>query len=151
MTAAVDNGAVLIVISLLAVPFAALTFSRAGEVYRAIDRGTLTLGRELPLPRYLRPPARAVDPAIQAAEVRQMLTAKSEHRQRRGGDPLDVEVEAERLLGAPATDTTQKALLRTEVRNLVIARNERRMRRGVEPLNVEAETERQLEDFVGSP
>jgi hypothetical protein len=151
MTGAVDNGTVLMLISLLAIPFAVLTFSRAGEVYRSIDKGTLTLGRELPLPRYLRPPAQPVDPAIQAAEVRQMLAAKSEHRQRRGGDPLDVDAEAERLLEAPAAETTHEAMQRTEVRNLVIARNERRMRRGIEPLNVEAETRRQLEDFVGSP
>jgi hypothetical protein len=150
MTVGVDNGTVLMLISLLAVPFAAITFSRAGAVYRSINKGALTLGQDLPLPRYLRRPAQAIDPAIQAAEVRQMLQAKSEHRQRLGESPLDVGTEAERLLEIPDPDTTKEAMLRTETRNLVIARNERRMRRGLEPLNVEAETERQLADFVGS-
>jgi len=151
VSVAVDNGTVLMLISLLAIPFAAITFSGAAEVYRSIDKGTLTLGQELPLPRYLRRPAPALDPAIQAAEVRQMLAAKSEHRQRRGEDPLDVDGEAERLLAPPGAETTKAAMLRAEVRIMVIARNERRMRRGFDPLDVEAETDRQVADFVGSP
>jgi hypothetical protein len=95
----------------------------------------------------------AIDPAVQAAEVRQMLEAKSQRRQQRGEPALDVEAEAERLLtqadrprGAEAMD----AELRAEVRQLVVARNERRMREGQEPLDVEAETERQLADLIGS-
>ena len=150
MSVAIDNGTVLMLISLLAIPFAAITFSRAGEVYRSINKGALTLGQELSLPRYLRRPAQAIDPAMQAAEVRQMLAAKSERLQRRGESPLDVGSEAARLLETPSADTTKEAMLRTEVRNLVIARNERRMRRGLEPLNVEAETDRQVTDFIGS-
>ena len=39
-------------------------------------------------------PPPTVDPAIQAAEVRQMLEAKSERRRQRGEAPLDVEAEA---------------------------------------------------------
>jgi hypothetical protein len=150
MSIAVDNGTVLMLISLLAIPFAALTFSRAGEIYRSIDKGAMTIGPDLALPRYLRRPQPAIDPAIQAAEVRQMLEAKSEFLQRRGERALDVGAETERLLEAPAVEKTQRGMLRGEVRDLVIARNERRMHRGVEPLDVEAETERQLGDFVGS-
>ena len=87
-----------------------------------------------------------VDPAIQAAEVRQMLAAKAERQKVRGEEALDVEAEAARLLAmaaehAPAGHDEE---LRTEVRQLVIARNERRARQGLEPLDVEAETERQL-------
>jgi hypothetical protein len=151
MSVTLDNGTILMLISLGAVPLAALTFSRAGEVYRSINKGALTIGQELPLPRYLRSPAQAIDPAIQAAEVRQMLQAKSEHRQRLGQQPVDVATEAERLLWTTVPGPTREAMLHADIRELVIARNERRMRRGLEPLNIEAETERQLEDLVGSP
>jgi hypothetical protein len=94
-----------------------------------------------------------VDPAIQAAEVRQMLEAKSERRRQRGEAPIDVEAEAERLLAAAERPRGEEAIdaeLRAEVRQLVIARNERRLREGLEPLDVEAETQRQLADFIGS-
>jgi hypothetical protein len=151
MSVAVENGTVLMLIALLAIPFAAIAFSGAGEVYRSINKGALTIGSDLPLPRYLRRPEQAVDPAIQAAEVRQMLRAKSERLQRRNERPLDVEAEADRLIGAAAAIPDKEAMLRGEVQNLVITRNERRMRKGLEPLDVEAETERQLTDFVGSP
>jgi len=98
------------------------------------------------------PKSREVDPAIQAAEVRQMLEAKSERRRQRGEAPLDVAAETARLLAAaeqPRGDEAMDAELRTEVRQLVVARNERRRRAGLEPLDVEAETERQLADLAG--
>ncbi len=150
MSLAIDNGTMLMLISLLAIPFAAIAFSGAGEVYRSINKGALTSGQDLPLPRYLRRLPQAVDPAFRAAEIRQMLEAKSERRQRRGDGPLDIGAEAERLLEAPGVETSKEAVLRAEVRQLVVARNERRMQRGLAPLAVEAETERQLADFVGS-
>lgn len=96
--------------------------------------------------------AQAVDPAIQAAEVRQMLEAKAERRQLRGEPKIDVEAESARLLAA-AADAAPAAHddeLRAEVRQLVIARNERRRRAGLEPLDVAAETERQLADLGGA-
>src|SRR6201995_5002680 len=46
------------------------------------------------------PKGREVDPAIQAAEVRQMLAAKAERQKVRGEPVLDVEVESARLLAA---------------------------------------------------
>ena len=91
------------------------------------------------------------DPAIQAAEVRQMLEAKAARREERGEPALDVEAESARLLaaaaehGPPAPDDE----LRDEVRQLVVARNERRRRAGLEPLDVAAETERQLAELGG--
>jgi hypothetical protein len=94
-----------------------------------------------------------VDPAIQAAEVRQMLEAKSERRRQRGEAPLDVEAEAERLLAAAEQPRGKDAIdaeLQAEVRPLDVARNDRRLREGLEPLDVEAETQRQLADFIGS-
>jgi hypothetical protein len=151
----IDSGTVLILIALIAIPFAALSFSRAGEAYRSIGRGALAIDDDLPLPRYMRQPDRAIDLAVQAAEVRQMLEAKAGRQERRGERKLDVEAEATRLLAppdqAPSAGDRQSAELRAEVRQLVVSRNERRMRKGLEPLDVEAETERQLEDFVGSP
>jgi hypothetical protein len=92
-----------------------------------------------------------VDPAIQAAEVRQMLAAKAERQKEKGEPVLDVEAESERLLAAAAehAPTHHDEELRAEVRQLVIARNERRRRAGLPPLDVAAETERQLAELGG--
>lgn len=150
---AIDNGTILVLIALIAIPFAAFSFSRSGEAYRSIGKGALSIDDDLPLPRYLRSPQRTVDPAIQMAEVRQMLEAKASRLQRRGAATFDVEAEATRLLAPedpPSAGSRQREELRAEVRQLVVSRNERRMRRGLEPLDVETETERQLADFIGS-
>jgi hypothetical protein len=97
------------------------------------------------------PKSREVDPAIQAAEVRQMLIAKAERQKVRGEPVLDVEAESARLLAAAdeSPPAAHDAELRAEVRQLVVARNERRRRAGMEPLDVEAETERQLAELAG--
>jgi hypothetical protein len=96
--------------------------------------------------------AQPVDPAIQAAEVRQMLEAKAARAQERGEPALDVEAESARLLAAAATSApaAHDEELRGEVRQLVIARNERRRRAGLEPLDVATETERQLAALDGA-
>ncbi|MFT3865924.1 MAG: hypothetical protein QM729_16790 [Solirubrobacterales bacterium] len=96
--------------------------------------------------------AQPVDPAIQAAEVRQMLAAKAARQRERGEPALDVEAESARLLAsaAEARPAGHDEELRTEVRQLVVARNERRRRAGLEPLDVAAETERQLAE-LGRP
>ncbi|HEU5062893.1 MAG TPA: hypothetical protein VFT79_07050 [Solirubrobacterales bacterium] len=149
---ATEKGAILLVISGIAAPIAGYLFHRSAESWRSFGKGAFSIGDEAPPPRPGAPQP-PIDPAIQAAEVRQMLEAKSLRRQQRGEAPLDVEAETERLIaeaerprGAEAVD----AELRAEVRQLVVARNERRLREGREPLNVEAETERQLADFIGS-
>jgi hypothetical protein len=120
----------------------------------SVGKGPFAIESQLPPSRLPGRPAPAIDPAIQAAEVRQMLEAKANRLERRGEAPIDVEAEATRLL-APSSQPTstgarQDAELRAEVRQLVVTRNERRMRSGLEPLDVEAETDRQLNDFVGS-
>jgi hypothetical protein len=149
---ATQKGAILLAISGVAAPIAGYLFHRSAESWRSFGKGAFSIGDETPPPRSGGPPP-PVDPAVQAAEVRQMLEAKSERLRQRGEAPLDVEAEAERLLadaerprGADAVD----AELRAEVRQLVLARNERRMREGHEPLDVEAEVEKQLADLVGS-
>jgi hypothetical protein len=145
---AIGTGKVIGLIALVALPIAAVAFARAGPAWRSIGRGPFAIDQDLPAQRPA--PSAPVDRALQAAEARQMLEAKSYHRQRRGEAPLDVEAEVRRLLDTPSSPSSPDAELREEVRRLVIARNERRLRRGEPPLDVEAETERQLADFVGS-
>ena len=122
----------------------------------AIGGGPFAIQQPSPLGSGRRggPPGEPLDPAIQAAEVRQMLEAKASRLRRRGEDPIDVEAETTRLLAsedeAPEADARMDVELRAEVLQLVISRNERRMRKGLEPLDVETEIERQLADFVGS-
>jgi hypothetical protein len=148
--------AVVLLFTGVAAPIAGILFRHVSRGWDSVGRGPFAIEQQLPLvPRYLDRPAPPVDPAIQAAEVRQMLEAKASRLQRRGETPIDVEAETTRLLQpteeAPGRGAGQDAELRAEVRQLVVTRNERRMRKGLEPLDVEAETERQLEDFVGSP
>jgi hypothetical protein len=140
----------------VAAPIAGILFRHVSRGWDSVGKGPFAIEQQLPLvPRYLARPAQPVDPAIQAAEVRQMLEAKAGRLQRRGETPIDVEAETTRLLRptdeALSRGAGQDAELRAEVRQLVVTRNERRMRKGLEPLDVEAETERQVEDFVGSP
>jgi hypothetical protein len=138
----------------IAAPIAGLFFRSVSGGWDSIGAGPFAIEHETPARGRPSGPAERVDPAIQAAEVRQMLEAKAGRLQQRGEATIDVEAEAARLL-APAEEATgggarMDAELRAEVRQLVITRNERRMHRGLEPLDVEAETERQLGDFIGS-
>jgi hypothetical protein len=149
---ATQKGAILLVISGVAAPIAGYLFHRSAESWRSFGKGAFSIGEDAPPPRPGAPPA-PVDPAVQAAEVRQMLEAKSQRRQQRGEAPLDVDAETERLLAGaerPRGSDAIDAELHAEVRQLVVARNERRLREGREPLDVEAETEKQLADLIGS-
>ncbi len=148
---ALQKGVVLLVFTGIAAPLIGLLLKRVGGGWETMGGGPFAILNERPRKRG--GPDPPVDPAIQAAEVRQMLEAKSERRRQRGEAPLDVEAEAERLLAAaeqPRGEEAMDAELRAEVRQLVVARNERLLREGLEPLDVEAETERQLADLIGS-
>jgi hypothetical protein len=151
---ATQKGVVLVLICAVAAPIAGYLFARSADAWRSIGKGpfSIELGPARPSRLGAAPPP--VDPAIQAAEVRQMLEAKAERLQRRGEAPLDVEAETARLLAPTAEPQHPRqamdAELRAEVRQLVVVRNERRLRQGLEPLDVEAETDRQLADLVGS-
>jgi hypothetical protein len=152
LTALQKGGAVLIFTG-VAAPLIGLLLKRVGGGWETMGGGPFAILNE-PAPRSPSTGAQKVDPAIQAAEVRQMLEAKSERRRQRGEAPLDVEAETERLLAAAEAPRGAEAIdaeLRAEVRQLVVARNERRLRQGLEPLDVEAETEKQLTDLIGSP
>ncbi len=133
----------------VAAPVAGLLFRRIGGGWDSVGKGPFAIDADLPqrrAPELVSP----VDPAIQAAEARQMLEAKAFRQRRRGEAPIDVEAEVERALGSAPQPPTLTDALRAEVRQLVVARSERLLRRGEPPLDVEAETERQLADFVGS-
>jgi hypothetical protein len=143
---AIDSGTVLVLITVAVLPIAAIAFACSGGAWRRIGKGDFAIEQELPVAG--RAPA-ATDRALQEAEARQMLEARSYRRVQSGQAPLDVEAEVRRLLdGAGAETPTVDAELRDEVRRLVIAGNERRMRRGEDPLDVEAEVERQLAEFA---
>jgi hypothetical protein len=145
----IQSGYVLAAITLVVLPIAAVAFARSGAAWQGIGKGRFSIEQRLPPPRLGQAPP-PVDPALQAAEARQMLEAKSFRRQRRGEQPLDVDAEVSRLLELPRNAQPElEQQLRAEVRELVIARNERRMRSGKEPLDVDAETERQLGDLIG--
>jgi hypothetical protein len=138
----VDFGTVLIIVAIVAVIVALLSFRGSGRIYSTLGRsGGLTMDRE-PAP----PSGGGATSAEAREEIRQMLEAKSARREARGEAALDVEAELEALT-RPAGE--HDAGLRDEVRQLVIARNERRLRQGKEPLDVEAEVERQLRDLGG--
>lgn len=150
---ATQKGAVLLAISGIAAPIAGYLFHRSAQSWRSFGKGPFSINAEAAPPSRSGAPPPPVDPAIQAAEVRQMLEAKSERRRRRGEAPLDVEAETRRLLTAAERPRGEEAMneeLRAEVRQLVVVRNERRLRQGLEPLDVEAETQRQLADLIGS-
>lgn len=153
LSALQKGGALLLFTGVLA-PLVGLLLKRVGGGWETMGGGPFAILNEPPRRSSAQGGAQRVDPAIQAAEVRQMLEAKSERRRRRGEAPIDVEAETRRLLAAaeqPRGEEAMDAELRAEVRQLVVARNERRMREGLEPLDVEAETERQLADLIGSP
>ncbi len=148
---ATQKGAILLAISGIAAPVAGYLFHRSAAAWRSFGQGPFAIDSEV-LPS-LRGAPQPIDPAMRAAEVRQMLAAKAERQRQRGERPLDVEAETERLLASAERPRGQDAIdaeLRAEVRQLVVARNERLMREGQQPLDIEAETEKQLVDFIGS-
>jgi hypothetical protein len=140
--------AVLIFTGVLA-PLVGLGLKRVTGGWDSYGGGAFGILRDQPARKGAAP--QSTDPAIQAAEVRQMLEAKAERHKVRGEPGLDVEAEAARLLSAAAESgpTGHDEELRAEVRQLVIARNERRRRAGLEALDVAAETARQLAELGG--
>ena len=132
-----EFGTVLIVVAVLAVVVAVISYRGAGGVYRRIGRGGFEIDHS--------PPGGGSEAEAQE-EIRQMLEAKSARREGRGEEPLDVEAELAALTSGSAK---HDPALREEVRQLVIARNERRRRQGKEPLDVDAEIERQLRSLEG--
>ena len=134
-------GYVVIVIGCLGAVVAVISLVGQAALYDRIGKGAFALD-EPDRPRGPAPGS-AQFQAEAAAEIRQLVEAKSARRVARGEAPLDVEHEIASLSRPAPAD----AGLREEVRQLVIARNERRLRQGKEPLDVEAEVERQIRDL----
>jgi hypothetical protein len=150
---ALQKGLVLLAFTGVVAPLIGWLLKRVSGGWETMGGGPFAILDDRPQGRGASGPAQTIDPAIQAAEVRQMLEAKSERRKQRGEAPLDVEAETERLLAAaeqPRGEEAMDAELRAEVRHLVVARNDRRLRQGLEPLDVETEVEKQLADLIGS-
>jgi hypothetical protein len=145
-----DKAAAVLIFAGVVMPAIGFGLKKMSRGWDSVGGGPFAIEREEAAPGHGTPPT--VDPAIQAAEVRQMLEAKAARREERGEAALDVEAEAARLLAAaresPPAGHDQE--LRAEVRQLVLARNERRRRQGLEPLDVAAETERQLAELRGA-
>lgn len=135
-------GTVLIILVVVAIVVACLSYVGVGRVYAGLGRTGLSLDEP-----DLRPAPAPGSPAADAEareEIRQMLEAKSARREARGETPIDVDAELAELTAAPAAADEG---LREEVRQLVVARNERLQRRGEEPLDVEAEVSRRLREL----
>ncbi len=150
---AMQKGILVLLFTGIAGPAIGFVLRRTGGGWDSLGSGPFSILDERPRPGRGGGQQARIDPAIQAAEVRQMLEAKSERRIRHGEAPIDIEAEAERLLAEPEQASAEAAIdaeLRAEVRQLVVVRNERRRREGLEPLDVEAETDRQLADLIGS-
>jgi hypothetical protein len=148
---AVSNGEVILIVVLVAIPVAAIAFiANAGNAFRSIGKGGLSVEFESDNPRGMRDSTAEAEPAgAREDELRQMLEAKAYRQSARGETPLDVEEELAKVLAEqkPAAPTSDDPVLREEVRQLVVARNQRRARQGKEPLDVEAEVERQLQEL----
>ncbi len=136
---------VLLVVVIGGALVAVLTFVGAGKLYDQIGRGGLSINEEMGRGKPGAPaPVEAA--GVREDEIRQLLTARNEHRARRGQAPLDVEDELRRLTARTDIDPA----LREEIRQLVIARNERRARAGKPPLDVDEEVERQVRELSAS-
>ena len=141
-------GTVLIVVCVLAVIVAAISFKGSGKIYKGLGRtGPFSMdeGGARTSAAARSAPAAPTSPEAKE-EIRQMLEAKNARREARGQAPLDVETEIANLT---APQAPKDAALREEVRQLVVARNERRARQGKPPLDVEEEIDRQLRELGG--
>src|SRR5687768_5887360 len=93
----VDFGTIIIIVAVVAVFFAAVSYWGSGRVYGSIGDSDLLMRRETS--------AAAPDSVEAREEIRQMLEAKSARRQARGEAPLDVEAELAALTrAAPGED-----------------------------------------------
>jgi hypothetical protein len=151
MTVSVEaKAAAVLIFTGIVAPLIGFGLKRMTRGWDSYGGGPFAILREEPARKRAAPPP--LDPAIQAAEVRQMLAAKAERQKVRGEPVLDIERESARLLAAAAEGPPagHDEELRAEVRQLVIARNERRRRAGLESLDVGAEIERQLAELGGA-
>jgi len=91
---AVESGTVLVLITLVVLPIAAISFARSGSAWKGIGKGRFAIEQELPP----RPTESEPDEAELRSEARRLAVARNERRLRRGQPPLDVDAETERQL-----------------------------------------------------
>jgi hypothetical protein len=117
-----------------------------GSLYDQIGQGGML--RDSDYASVLGPaPDSPADRAEREAEIRQMISARSDRLVSKGAEALDIDAEVARLMEPAPSPEGDREALTGEVRQLVIARNERRARQGLEPLEVEAEVTRTLLEF----
>lgn len=91
---AIDSGTVLVAITLVVAPIAAIAFARSGPAWSSIGKGPLAIEPE-PLGEA---PTAAEDEAELREELRALVVAGNERRRRQGLEPLDVGAEVDRQL-----------------------------------------------------
>src|SRR3954452_10922441 len=117
-----QSGYLLAAITLLVLPIAAFSFIRSGPAWEELGKGRFGVMHSMPPPRMAQP-SPEIDLAIQEAEARQMLEAKSYRRLGRGEELLDIEAEMSALLdsevtGKPGKKRNLEEKLRAEIRQL---------------------------------
>ena len=140
----------ILIIVLVAIPIAAIAFiANAGNAFRSIGKGGLSVEFESDLPQGLRDSGAEASRRGAEDELRQMLEAKAYRQSARGEEPLDVDAELERLLaeqrGGAAAERPGSCARRSA--SWSSPATQRRARQGKEPLDVEAEVERQLREL----
>lgn len=132
----------LIILCVIVVPVAAIAFARSGKAYSEIGKGQFAVDFD------------ESSEGESHEEVRQLVQAKAFRQSQRGEQPVDVEAEIDRLLGADQSSSAgntsldpEEAQIRDEIRQVVLAKNESRERHGQEPLDVESEVDRMLGEF----
>jgi len=91
MLGAIDGGTVIVIAVLFAIPVALIFFITVGPDFRQIGKGPLSIDHP-------EPGDDRADEAQLREEVRQLVVASNERRERRGEAPLEVEQEVERKL-----------------------------------------------------
>jgi hypothetical protein len=129
----VENGSVLIAITLAVLPIAAISFARSGQAWRNIGRGPYAIDPDLP-------PTQSPSPR-HANQVFDPFSMSPRHANQ-VFDPFAGELDSR---GQGDSEATKEA----EVRQMVEAKSYRRTRRGEAPLDVEAEVERRMADLIG--
>lgn len=131
---------VLFIVCGLGIVGAVVALISASKTWREYGKSRLLMERD----EGAAPPAGSAAALLERdSEIRQLLEARNQRRERRGEAPLDIEQELSRL-NALQID----GQLRAEIRELVIARNHRRARAGKPPLDVEAEVAREIGELT---
>ena len=149
MALALSNGDVILLVVALSIPLVLISFLGAGEAFKQIGKGPLSIEQDFPQKATGR--VSSVSAETRETEIRQFLEGKAFRQAERGEEPLDVERELARLLdedgGSGGSELGSDPELVAEVRQLVEASNARRIRMGRDPIDVDREVERQLAEL----